>query len=405
MPAIKKVNIIIKYQAINTSGKKIRGKCEKYKFSQLKTSLRKKQYFIYNKAYVKKYDDIFLKKPNMMDISILCSQLSIMLSAGISVSRALDDLEKQCSISSLKRELGIVKEEVEKGKNLHESMAEFKNTFPVFMVEMIKIGEECGRMDEIFKKLSEYYEKYYSIISSIKASLVYPVVTFIISIFVMLFLMIDIVPQFMNIIISNGGKVPVLTRIVIYGCQFFRVHCIQISAIFIFILLMFYEFHKSYSGIRILENIKIKIPYFNKIHNDVMIFKICSSMAILIKSGVNIIRSLKITSKLMENKIMSTKIEDSIKYIEGGESLYEAFSRTKINDELFLSLISTGEETGDMDSMFLKLEQLFEDKLDRCLKKMSKFVEPVIIIFLSLFVGVFIISALMPIFTIMDSTL
>lgn len=405
MFAVKEVNIIIKYWAINTSGKKIRGKCEKYKFSQLKASLREKQYFIYNKVYVKKYNEIFFKKPNMMDISILCSQLSIMLGAGISVSKAFDDLEKQCSKSLMKRALGIVKEEVTKGKNLYESMAEFRNTFPIFMVEMIKIGEECGRMDEIFKKLSEYYEKYYGIISAIKASLIYPVVTFTTSIFVMLFLMVDIVPQFMNIIISNGGKVPVLTKIVIYSCQFFRLYCIQISAILIFMLMMFYKFRKSYSGIRMLENIKVKIPYFNKIYNDLMIFKICSSMAILIKSGVNIVRALKITSKLMENKIMSRKIEESIKYIEGGENLYEAFSRTKINDKLFLSLISTGEETGDMDNMFLKLEQLFGNKLDRCLKKMSKFVEPVIIIFLSLFVGVFIISALMPIFTIMDSTL
>ncbi|CAB1242861.1 type II secretion system F family protein [Clostridium sp. MT-14] len=405
MPVVKAVDIIIKYWAINMEGKKIKGKCERYKFAQLKASLREEEYYIYNQSSVKNYRNVFLKKSSMMDISVLCSQMSIMLGAGIPVSKTLDDLEKQCGNNSVKQTLKAVKEEVVKGKELHESMAQFKYVFPVFMVEMVKIGEESGRLDEIFKKLSEYYEKCYSIISSLKTSLIYPAITLVVSIFVLLFLMVDIVPQFIDIIISNGSEVPVLTKIVMYSCQFLRLHYIQILASVIFIGIISYGFRKNCRVADIVENIKIRIPYFNKIYSDLMIFKICSSMAILVKSGVNIITALKITSELAGHGIMSNKMEKAIKYVEGGESICEAMSKAKINDKLFLSLINTAENTGNIDVMFLKLEQLFGNKLDRCLKKMVRIVEPIIIIFLSLLVGIFVISALMPIFTIMESTL
>lgn len=405
MLQIEGVICIIKYWAVDINGKKIKGTCEKHEFAQLEKSLRERRYYIYRDIYIKKYSEIFLKKPNMMDISILCSQLSIMLSAGITVSRALYDLEKQCSKNSLKKAIGIIREEVTKGKDLYESMSMFKNIFPEFMIEMIKVGEEAGGLEKVFEKLSEYYEKNYKIISSIKISLVYPITVLITSIFVILFLMINIVPQFNNIIVSSGGRVPALTKLVMYSCEFLKNNFIQILAAMIFMWTIFYRFCKKHKVMRMMENIKFKIPCLNKIYSDLMIFKMCSSMSMLVKSGVNTIRALKITGRVVENEIMQEKIEESIKYVEEGESICEALEKAKINDRLFLSLISVGENTGNMDNMFLKLEQLFGNKVDRCLKKMSKVVEPAIIILLSLFVGIFIISALMPIFTIMDSTL
>ncbi|MEY8762301.1 type II secretion system F family protein [uncultured Clostridium sp.] len=399
------MNTIVRYSAINIQGEKVRGRCEGYEFVELKSSLKEKGYYIYDRSIVKSHRKIFFKKPNMMDISVLCSQLSIMLSAGIPVSKVFDELENQYGTSSAKYILKAVKEEVIKGKNLYESMAQFKHAFPVFMINMVKVGEESGRLDEIFKKLSEYYEKCYSVISSIKTSLIYPAVTLAVSVFILLFLMIDIVPQFIDIIISNGGEVPALTKIVMFSCQFLGDHCLQILGAFVLICIVYCRFRKKSKVVNAVENIKIRIPYFNKVFSDLTIFKICSSMAILTSSGVNIIDSLKITGELLGNNILSGKIEESIKYIEGGEDVCGALKRAGIDDKLFLSLVKTGEDTGNMDGMFLKLEQLFGSKLDRYLKKMTKIVEPLIIICLSLFVGIFIISALMPIFSIMDSTL
>ncbi|OAA83289.1 type II secretion system F family protein [Clostridium ljungdahlii] len=340
-----------------------------------------------------------------MDISVLCSQLSVMLGAGINISGALDNLETQCNKNSLRLALKSIKEDVIKGESIHSSMTKFKNIFPDFMIEMIRVGETSGKLDEVLVKLSEYYEKKNNVISTIKASLIYPVVTLITSICIVMFLMIKIIPQFTDIIQSNGGRIPTLTRVVMYICQFLKLHYLQGIVITILILLLGYKFSKSSKGRKIRESIRFKMPYFNKIYNKMFVFKICSAMTVLSESGVNILKSLEITKNLIGSEIMSEKLEDSIKHIEQGESMSDALNKAKINDKLFISLIATGEETGKMDLMFAKLEKLFGSELDRYFEKATKVIEPMIIIILSLFVGIFIISALMPIFTIMDSAL
>ncbi|OBR94917.1 MULTISPECIES: type II secretion system F family protein [Clostridium] len=340
-----------------------------------------------------------------MDISVLCSQLSVMLGAGINISRVLDNLETQCNKSSLRLALKSIKEDVIKGQSIHSSMAKFKNIFPNFMIEMIRVGEISGKLDEVLAKLSEYYEKKNNIISTIKASLIYPVVTLITSIFIVMFLMIKIIPQFTDIIQSNGGEIPTLTRVVMYICQFLKLYYLQGTIIISLILLLSCKFSKSSRGRKIRESIKFRIPYFNKMYNKMFIFKICSAMTVLSESGVNILKALKIIRNLIGSEVMAERLENSIKYIEQGENMSDALNKARINDKLFISLITTGEETGKMDLMFAKLEKLFGSELDRYFEKSTKVIEPMIIIILSLFVGIFIISALMPIFTIMDSTL
>lgn len=340
-----------------------------------------------------------------MDISILCSQLSVMLGAGVNISRVFDNLESQCNKNSLKLALKSIKEDVIKGKSIHSSMSKFKNIFPTFMIEMVKVGETSGKLDEVLKKLSEYYEKQNNVISSIKASLIYPVITLVTSICIVMFLMIKIIPQFTDIIMSNGGKVPVLTKAVMHICQFLKLYYLQGSAIIVLIILLVYKFNKSHRGKKIIEKVKFRIPYFSKIYNKMFIFKMCSAMTVLSRSGINILNALEITKNLIGSEIMAEKLENSIKYIEQGENMSDALNKAKINDKLFISLIQTGEETGGVDLMFAKLEKLFGSDLDRNFEKTTKIIEPIIIIILSLFVGIFIVSALMPIFTIMDSTL
>lgn len=126
---------IIKYWAIDTKGKKIKGKCEDSAFTRLKYTLRKKEYFIYQTISLQSYKKIFLKNPGPMDISVLCSQLSVMLGAGINISRVLDNLETQCNKSSLRLALKSIKEDVIKGQSIHSSMAKFKNIFLILWLK------------------------------------------------------------------------------------------------------------------------------------------------------------------------------------------------------------------------------------------------------------------------------
>ncbi|UZQ52605.1 type II secretion system F family protein [Clostridium kluyveri] len=336
---------------------------------------------------------------------MLCSQLSLMLNTGIPLFKSFEILETQYNKSRLKVALKTVKEDVIKGSSIHESMKKVKNIFPQFMIETVKIGEEAGRLEEILKRLSSYYEKQYNIMAAVKNALTYPLLILITSMIVMVYLMTKIIPQFVDIILSAGGEVPILTKAVIYSCEFLRHHYMKICIVSILAAILLHKLSKNDKVEKVSESIKMKIPYFKKIYINLIIFKICSSMSILMKSGINIVKALRITGGLLESKVMTERIEQCVRCMEQGEGIYSALNRLQINDSIFLSLIKTGEAAGEMEEIFSSLEELFENDINRCFKRLTKVIEPVVIIFLSLFVGIFVIAALMPIFSIMDTTL
>lgn len=397
------MSIIIKYRAVNIKGERIKGKCQVEELNDIKNNLRQRGYFICSLWDRTDYKYVFCKRANTADMSLICSELSILLKAGVSVAKALKTLEFQCNKIPLKRALKSIQEDVTKGESVNKSMSKFKDIFPEFMIQMIRVGEESGRLEEVLENLSEYYEKQNKISSSIKSALIYPFITLITAIFVIVFLMIKIVPQFIEIIESSGGEVPVLTKTVLYSCNFFREYYFEVTMILILICLIFYKFCKSLRGERFIENLKMKVPYFSKVYDRVFLMRLSSSMSILIRSGVNIVKSLEITSKVLGSKMLEEKINNSIKDIQRGESVYNSLENSKIKNNLFLTLVKTGEESGNLDLMFIKLEKIFGDELEKSLKKIVSIIEPAIIIFLSLLIGMFILSALMPVFSIMDS--
>lgn len=288
---------------------------------------------------MKRYNKFLLKRTNVLDISILCSQLSLMLNTGIPLFKAFEILEIQYNKSRIKVALKTVKENVIKGNTIYESMKKVKDVFPKFMIETVKIGEEAGRLEEVLGRLSSYYEKQYNIMCAIKNAFAYPLLILITSIILMVYLMTNIIPQFVDIILSQGGEVPFLTKMVICGCRFLTHNHIKICITMILMSIMLWKCNKNYKVKRTLESIKIKIPPLKKIYTNLIIFKICSSMSILMKSGVNIVKALKITGGLLENSIMSERMEQCVRGMEQGESMYGALNRLQINNSIFLSLI------------------------------------------------------------------
>lgn len=346
-----------------------------------------------------------MRKINALDMSILCNQLGLMISTGMSLFKAFEILEFQNSNNMFKPALKSVKEDIIKGNSIHESMKKVNNIFPQFMIEMVKVGEESGRLEDILKKLSLYYQKQYNIMSEIKNALTYPVLILITGMALMLFLITKIIPQFVEVIVTTGGEIPFLTRMVIRSCDFLTQHYITVFIIFLSCAFLLRRFRGNPKVKIFWAKVKIKIPYFKKVYINLIIFKICSSMAILMNSGVNVVKALKITGGLIENEIIVERMEGSIMCMEQGEDIYGALSKLKLNNSIFLYFVKTGEATGKMEEIFYKLEELFENDVNRRFERLTKFIEPIIMIFLSLFVGIFIMAAIMPIFSIMDTAL
>lgn len=401
---MERVKRIFKYTAINLKGEKIKGEYYDINIKALNLTLRDKGYFLLDLNIRKKsFKDFFYRKATLQDLSILCNGLSTMISSGISISQALSIIEDLNNKKQIKESLYEIKKSVAKGETIYLSMKRFSHIYPIFMIEMIKVGEASGRLDEVFRKLSEYFEKTNKISMKIKTAIIYPLLVFITSIFIVIFLMMKIIPQFIEILKCSGGEIPLITRIVLLFYTFLKTNFIPINIILFSLIFIIYSYSKTLGGKAYLDGLKIKIPLLNKFYNKLIMSRFATSMGILISSGVTILKALEITKNILANKVVERKIINSIEDIKKGESIYYSFKKQNLGNNLFLSLIKTGEETGNLDNMLLKAGEIFENDVAENLKKIVAFIEPITILFLALFIGTFVIAALMPVFSIMDS--
>lgn len=401
---MERVKRIFKYTAVNLKGSRIKGYCYDTNINKLKIDLRNKGYFLLDlKMKRKSFKGLFYKKVTFQDLSVFCNGLSTMIDSGISISQAFSIIRDLNNKKQIKESLYEIDKSVSKGETIYLGMKRFSNIYPTFMIEMIKLGEESGNLSEVLKKLSQYYEKRSKIFVKLKTLIIYPLLVFITSIFMIIFVMMKIIPQFMEILNCSGGELPIITTFILFFYTFIKTNIIQINIVLFSFIGVIYIYSNTPGGRTYLDSLKMKIPLFNKFYNKLIISRFSISMGILISSGVIIVKALEITQSILLNKVVERKVMIAAEDIKKGESIYYSFRKQKIGDDLFLALVKTGEESGNLDNMLLKAGEIFEDDVAEILKKVIALIEPITILFLAFFIGAFVIAALMPVFSIMDS--
>ncbi|WP_242860929.1 type II secretion system F family protein [Clostridium scatologenes] len=346
---------------------------------------------------------VFIQRVNLQDISILCNNLGQMIESGLSISEIFNIVCTQNRKSVITESMYKVQRSIERGETLYESIKKFSHIYPLFMIEMIKVGEESGKLEIVLKYLSEYYDKRYKIFNKIKSAISYPIMVLITSIIVIIFLMIKIVPEFMVILSNSGGSIPILTSTILWIFVFLKDKFFIINLILITTISILYKFSRTHKGKEYFDSLKIRLPVIGTIYSKFLLHEFSKSLAILISSGIPIIKSLNICLSTVQNKVLENKIINSIEDIKKGESMYFSFKKQGIGDSTFLNLINIGEECGDIESILFKISNIFECEVEDRLKRMVNFIEPVTILVLAVFIGVFVVGTLLPIFNIMDS--
>ncbi len=366
--------------------------------------LREKGYFLIKYKLEKKFVDImFHRKANLKDISILCNNLSQMTASGLPMHEIFNIIGTENKKGIITESMCKVERSIERGETIYESIKKFSHIYPLFMIQMIKIGEVSGKLEMIFKYLSEYYDKKQKLSNKIKCAISYPLMVLITSIFVVMFLMTKIIPEFINTLSNTGGSIPTITSTILCFFTFFKEKLFFINltlSIFIFVL---YKFSRTYRGKIYFHKLKLNLPIFGEMYNKFLFAEFTKSLAILISAGISIIKALDICLSIMQNKVLEEKLHDAIENIKKGESIYISFKKQKLGNGTFLNLVRIGEECGTLEAMLFKISNIFEYEVEDSLKKAVNFIEPITILVLAIFIGIFVVGALLPIFNIMDS--
>ena len=253
-----------KYVAKTSNGLLIKGIAHSDSIEELALGLREEEIYLMKISSIKKIGE-FSSKPSLKTIAIFCKQFALCIKAGIPICDILNLLYEQMANKSIKKSLIAIRENVQKGNSLHVSMKKTINVYPEFMVNMIYLGEESGRLDIILEELSEYYEKEHKLIKKFTNSMIYPFTVFVTLMIVSMFLMIKVIPVFITNLNSLDAEIPRITQIVLGISSYLRHDLLWIILVFSIVAFVLLECIRTERGKILFGKFKFKCPILGQI--------------------------------------------------------------------------------------------------------------------------------------------
>ncbi|HSW65624.1 MAG TPA: type II secretion system F family protein [Bacillota bacterium] len=348
----------------------------------------------------------FGNKVKLKDLVIFTRQLSTMVSAGVPLTRALATLQTQTESKYFQTVIASVVKDVEAGQPLSYAFGKFPNVFSDVYVNMAKAGETGGILDEILKRLAEQIEKDASIRKKVRGAMMYPMVIFSITIVAFFFIMVFLMPKIGKIIQDLAGpdtQLPIYTRVLL-GLSSFMQH----NAVFILIALgvgifFFRRWVKTPQGKMRWHGVLLKIPVLKIIIIKIAVARFARTFASLMSAGVGVIDALEVTGGAIGNKVIGKELLDAAKDVKNGKQLSEPLSHSKNFPPIVSEMLAVGEETGQIDTILVKVADFYEEEVDTVIDGLSSIIEPLMIVVLGSVVGVIAASVMGPLASLNNS--
>lgn len=343
--------------------------------------------------------EIDLGRVKVKDLALFCQQMLSIIKAGVSTIDALSMTQSTTQNKKLKKVLLVVIEKVEQGQSLSTALREYPDVFPPVMIQMIKAGEESGKLDEIFERLSTQFEKSYKMNNQIKSALAYPKMIILVVILAIVVVCAKIVPMFVDIFDSIGSELPITTKFFIFLSDLFTSKWYVMLGIVIVGFAVWLLISHSEKGIRFLDKMKLKIPLVRDLVIKTASANFARTLSTLLSAGMDYPSSLEIVKDTMDNVFYLEGVADIKHSVENGFNLTDALKKTELFPELLENLLNVGENTGNVEEMLENSANYFEDEVQTATAQLAAALNPVIMIFLGVFVGMLVYSIYSPMFS------
>lgn len=333
------------------------------------------------------------------------SQLATLLEAGIPVVRSLRILEGQLPRGVLQRTIAAVTDDVEGGTPFSEALEKYPKTFDNLFTSMVRAGEAGGIQERILQRLSIFMEKSEDIKAKVKGALAYPVVVVFVAVAVVLGVMTFVIPRFKDIFrqLIQDDLPPATQRLI--AISDFVTNNWWVWAIGIPLIYVSHRFAVARSrGYRFSrDRLLLKVPLFGPLIKKTIVARFARTFGTLVESGVPHLEALEIVKASVRNLVLEDSIERILASIREGEGLAPPMQESIIFDDLIVNMVDVGEQTGELDRMLLRIADRYEIEVDRTIDSVFKILEPLLIVFLAVFVGFIIYALLAPMLKLMQT--
>jgi len=335
----------------------------------------------------------------LRDKVIFSRQFATMINAGLALLRALYILEAQTENPRFRKILSLVRQDVEAGMPLSDSLEKHPVAFDRLFVSMVRAGEVGGVLDQTLERLATQLEKDDSLRRSVKSAMTYPILIGVFAIVVLFALIIFVIPVFGAMYDDLGGQLPLLTRIMVAASDFLRGFWFVVFPAMFLAIYGLKRLKNTKVGRETWDKTKLRLPMkLGPIVQKIAVSRFSRTLATLVSSGVPILQAIEITGRTSGNTVIEYAMEGVKENIKAGDSIARPLEKISVFPPMVTQMISIGEETGALDTMLHKIADFYEDEVDAAVKSLTSILEPIMMIFIGGIVGLVVVSMYLPIF-------
>jgi len=329
-------------------------------------------------------------------LSHFCRQLSVIMMSGVNILKGLEIMSQQTPDKLMRSEVGRIFREVQTGRNISEAMRSPGSLIPEMLSGMVATGEASGSLEDVLRTMSEFYDKEHRIKQKIKSASVYPIVMAVMAVGIIILFFNFLLPQILGMITVSGGKLPLITRIVIGISEVFTRYYLIILIASVTLGVILNRYFKTPGGRLNRDKFMLKVPMAGGLIRNVSTMRFARTAYILIHSGMPLLQGLELIKKNLNNAVAEKAMDYAIDGLQRGETMAQNLVKANYFDTMAIQMFSIGEETGELEKILNEMAEFYNQESDAGFAKFLAMVEPIMLVVIGGIVSVIIISVLLP---------
>lgn len=392
-----------KYRGLSPDGQKISGVVKAYNEYEAVTQLRETCAVITHIQEVKEKTGLNRNlggtKIKEKDLSIMCSQFSIILTSGLSIMRCVEMVAEQARTPELRANLLKVAEDVSGGYSLAQGFENNMPDLPVTFIETVRAGEASGTLEQCFARLETYYDKQAKLRGKVISTLTYPIIVIMVAIVVFIIVMVKAVPVFVSTFEYMGSELPAITKGMIAVSNFMVHQWLLLVVLLLAAGVAYFLVRRSPKGRVTLDTFSLKRSPLKKLHSMNAMSQFAATMTTMLSAGLPIIRSLEVTANVITNSLISSSIRRVCLGVEQGRGLADTMREEGIFPQLLVEMTNVGEQSGNLEQTLSVVSDYYNNEVTVITDRLLTMLEPVITVGLAVMTVVLLLGVYLPMFS------
>lgn len=342
---------------------------------------------------------LFERGPKLKDLAITSKQMAVMIASGVTLLRTLEIIGEQTENPVLAKAYADVRREVGQGSSLSAAMGRRPKVFPVLMVNLVRVGEAGGFLDEALESIAVNFETELKLQQKVKGAMAYPVVVLCVAILSVTAMLLFVVPTFESLFADFGSELPIPTQILVAASKS-AVIWAPVLVIAIVVIAFWYSRHKDDERVRqAVDTFKVKVPIFGQLFRKVAIARFSRNLAIMLGAGVPMLQAIGLVSRVSNNWVVEQALMEAENSVRHGRPFALPLAQHDVFPPMVTQMVAVGEDSGALDQMLQSISEFYDREVETAADQLTSMIEPLLIVFVGGIIGSMVVALYLPIFS------